>query len=152
MLFICSVMSNSFRPHKLQHSRFPCPPLSPRAYSNSCPLSWWCHPPISSSAVPFSSCPQSFPASGSFQMSQFFSSGGQNFSFNNQSFQWTPRTDLLSLRIFIFRLICEIHLQVIFLLDCRHFRHTRPCTYGDLWYTYVLLASNQCFCSISSFL
>ena len=74
------------------------------------------------------------------------------FQLQHQTFQQTPRTDLLSLRIFIFRLICEIHLQVIFLLDCRHFRHTRPCTYGDLWYTYVLLASNQCFCSISSFL
>ena len=71
-------MSNSFRLHKLQHSRFPCPPLSPRAYSNSCPLSWWCHPPILSSFVPLSTCLPSFPASGSFQMGQLFASGGQS--------------------------------------------------------------------------
>ena len=59
------------------NTRFPCPSPTPRAYSNSCPLSWWCHPTISSSFVPFSSCLQSFPASGSFQMSQFLASGGQ---------------------------------------------------------------------------
>ena len=71
-------MSNSLWPHRLQHTRLPCPLPTPRAYSNSCPLSQWCHPTISSSVVPFSSCLQSFPASGSFQMSQFFASGGQN--------------------------------------------------------------------------
>ena len=74
----CSVMSDSLRPHGLQHARPPCPSPTPRAYSNSCPLSWWCHPTISSSVVPFSSCPQSFPASGSFQMSQLFTLGGQS--------------------------------------------------------------------------
>ena len=73
-----SVLSDSLRPHGLQHSRPPCPSPAPGAYSNSCPLSQWCHPTISSSFVPFSSCLQSFPASGSFQMSQFFTSGGQN--------------------------------------------------------------------------
>ena len=73
----CSVMSDSLRPHALQHSRPPCPSPTPRVYSNSCPLSRWCHPTISSSVVPFS-CLQSFPASGSFQMSQFFPSGGQS--------------------------------------------------------------------------
>ena len=62
----------------LQHARLPCPLPTPRAYSNSCPLSQWCHPTISSSVVPFSSCLQSFPASGSFPMSQFFTSGGQS--------------------------------------------------------------------------
>ena len=61
-----------------QHARPPCPSPAPRVYPNSCPLSWWCHPTISSSVVPFSSCPQSFPASGSFQMSQLFTSGGQS--------------------------------------------------------------------------
>ena len=71
-------MSNSLRPHGLQHIRLPCPSPTPRAYSNSCPSSHWCHPTISSSVVPFSSCLQSFPASGSFQMSQFFTSGGQS--------------------------------------------------------------------------
>ena len=71
-------MSNSLRPHGLWHARLPCPSLSPRVCSNSCPLSRWCHPTISSSVVPFSSCLQSFPASGSFPMSQVFTSGGQN--------------------------------------------------------------------------
>ena len=67
--FSNSVMSGSLRPHGLQHTRLPCPSPTPRAYSNSCALSRGCHPTISSSVVPFSSCPQSFPASGSFQMS-----------------------------------------------------------------------------------
>jgi len=76
--FSCSVMSDSLRLHELQHARPPCPSPTPRAYSNSCSLSQWCHPTISSSVIPFSSCPQSFPASGSFQMSQLFPSGGQS--------------------------------------------------------------------------
>ena len=71
-------MSNSLWPHGLQHTRLPCPSPTPRIYSNSCPLSWWCHPKISSSVVPFSSHLQSFPASGSFPISQFFASGGQS--------------------------------------------------------------------------
>ena len=71
-------MSDSLQPHGLQHARLPCPSPTPRAYSNSCPLSWRCHPTISSSVSPFSSCLQSFPATGSFQMSQFFASGGQS--------------------------------------------------------------------------
>ena len=76
--FSHSVVSNSLRPHGLQHARLLCPLPTPRAYSNSCPSSGWCHPTISSSVIPFSSCLQSFPASGSFWMSQFFSSGGQS--------------------------------------------------------------------------
>ena len=76
------VMSNSLWPHGLQHTRLPCPSLSPGVCSNSCPLRWWCHPTISSSVIHFSSCLQSFPASGSFPMSQFFASGGQSFSFS----------------------------------------------------------------------
>ena len=77
-------MSHSLQPHESQHARPPCPSPTPRVYSNSCPSSRWCHPTISSSVVPFSSCPQSFPASGSFQMSQLFTSDGQNLgvSFN----------------------------------------------------------------------
>ena len=71
-------MSNSLWPHELQHTRFPCPSLSPWICSHSCPLSQWCHPTISSSVTPFSSCPQSFPASGPFPMSQLFASGGQS--------------------------------------------------------------------------
>ena len=73
-----SVVSDSMQSHGLQHARLPCPSLTPGACSNSCPLSWWCHPTISSSVVPFSPCLQSFPASGPFQMSQFFISGGQS--------------------------------------------------------------------------
>ena len=76
--FSLSVVSDSLQPHGLQHIRLPWPSPAPRACSNSCPLSWWCHSTISSSVVPFSSHLQSFPASGSFQMSQFFTSGGQS--------------------------------------------------------------------------
>ena len=76
--FSRSVMSDSMRPHGLQHARPPCPPPTPGVYSNSCPLSQWCHSTLSSSVVPFSSHLQSFPASGSFQMSQFFTSGGRS--------------------------------------------------------------------------
>ena len=74
--FICSVMSDSLRPYGLQHGRLPCPTPTPGACSNACPWSWWCHPTISSSVIPFSSCFQSCPALGSFPMSQFFTSGG----------------------------------------------------------------------------
>ena len=80
--FSRSVVSNSLRPHGLQHARPPCPLPTPGAYSNSCPLSWWCHPTISSSVVPFSSCLQSFPASGTFQISQFFATGGKSIGFS----------------------------------------------------------------------
>jgi len=75
--FSCSVMSDSLRPHGLQHTRLPCPSPTLGVYPNTCPRQWW-HPTISSSVVPFSSHLQSFPASGSFQMSQLFSSGGQS--------------------------------------------------------------------------
>jgi len=75
--FSCSVVSDSLQPHRPQHNKLPCPSPTPRVYSNSCPLNRWCHPTISSSIVPFFSCLQSFPASGSFQMNQFFASGGQ---------------------------------------------------------------------------
>ena len=76
--FSHSVVSDSLCSHRLQHARLPCPSSTPGVYSNSCPYSWWCHPTISSSVVPFSSCPQFFQASGSFPMSQFFTSRGQN--------------------------------------------------------------------------
>ena len=84
-------------PHELQHARPPCPSPAPGVYSNSCPLSQWCHPAISSSVVPFSSCPQSLPVSGSFPMSQLFTWGGQStrvsasasvFPMNTQD--WSP--------------------------------------------------------------
>ena len=73
-----SVMSYSLRPHEPQHTRPPCPSPTPGVHPNSCPLSWWCHPTISSSVIPFSSCPQFLPASVSFQISQLFASGGQS--------------------------------------------------------------------------
>jgi len=76
--FSHSVVCDSLWPHGLQHTRLPCPAPTPGVYSNSCPSSQWCHPTISSSVIHFS-CLQSFPASGSFQMSQFFASGGQSF-------------------------------------------------------------------------
>ena len=76
--FSCSVVSSSLWPHGPQHTRPPCPSPTSGVHSNSCPLSWWCHPTISSSVIPFSSCTQSFPESESFQMSQLFASGGQS--------------------------------------------------------------------------
>ena len=95
--FSCSVVSDSLRPHESQHTRPPYPPPAPRVYPNSCPSSRWCHPAISSSVVPFSSCPQSLPASGSFPMSQLFAWGDQSIgvsasasvlSMNTQD--WSP--------------------------------------------------------------
>ena len=94
--FSHSVVSDSLQPHESQHARPPCPSPTPGVYSNSCPLSRWCHPAISSSVIPFSSCPQSLPASGYFPMSQLFAWGGQSigsFSFsispmNTQD--WSP--------------------------------------------------------------
>ena len=76
--FSRSVVSNSLRPHEWQHARPPCPSPTPGVYSNSCPSSRWCHPAISSSVIPFSSFPQSLPASGVFPMSQLFTWGGQS--------------------------------------------------------------------------
>ena len=97
-------MSDSLRPHGLHHVRPPCPSQSPKVCSNSCPLSQWCQPTISSSVVPFSFCPQSFPASGSFPVSWLFTSGGQStgasasvLPMNNQSLFPLGLTDLISL-------------------------------------------------------
>ena len=94
--FSSSVVSNSLRPHGLQHGRFPCPPTS-GACSNSCPSNLWYHPTVSSSVIPFSPCLQSCPASVSFLMSQFFISGGKvlEFQLYHQSFQWISRTNFL---------------------------------------------------------
>ena len=93
--FSRSIVSNSLWAHRLQHARLPCPSPTP-GVSNSCPLSRWCHPTISSSVVPFSSCLQSFLALGSFQMSQFFTSGGQSIGVSDSSsvlmnvWDWSP--------------------------------------------------------------
>ena len=105
--FSRSVMSDSLWPHESQHARPPCPSPTPRVHSNSCPSSQWCHPAISSSVIPFSSCPQSLPASESFPMSQLFAWGGQNTgvsalaSFLPKNTQvWSPLgwTDWISLQ------------------------------------------------------
>ena len=95
--FCRSVMSDSLRPHESQHARPPCPSPTPWVHSNSHPSSWWCHPTISSSVIPFSSCPQSLPASESYPMSQLFAWGGQSIGVQLQhhSFQRNPRADLL---------------------------------------------------------
>ena len=106
LLFSCSVVSDSLWSYGLQHSRPPCPSSTPGACANPCPLSWWCHPTISSSVVPVSSCLWSFPASGSFLMSQFFVSGGQSIGASASVFpmniqDWFPLelTGLISLQI-----------------------------------------------------
>ena len=95
--FSRSVVSDSLQPYELQHTRLPCPSPTLGVYSDSCPLSRWCHPAISSSVIPFSSCLQSFPPSRSFPMSQFFPSGGQvlEYQLQHQSFQWIFSTDFL---------------------------------------------------------
>ena len=93
----CSVVSDSLRPHELQHARLPCPSPTPRAYLNSCPSSRWCHPTISFSVIPFSSCLQYFPASGSFPMVSSSHQVSKVFKFQlqHQSFQWIFSTDFL---------------------------------------------------------
>ena len=97
-LFLCKVLPDSLWPHGLQHASLPCPSPTPGACSNSCPLSQWCYLIISSSAALFSFCPQPFPASRSFPMSQFFTSGGHrvlSLQLQNQSFQWIFRVYFL---------------------------------------------------------
>ena len=95
--FSFSVISNSLQPHELQHARPPCPSQTPGVHPNPCPSTRWCHPTVSSSVFPFSSCAQSFPGSGSLQVNQLFISGGQSveFQLQHQSLQWTLRTGLL---------------------------------------------------------
>ena len=94
-LFSCQVVSDCLQPLELQHARLPCPSLSPWVYSNSCPLSWWCHPTISSSVTPFSSCTQSFPASGSFPWVSSLHQVARVLELRHQSFQWIVRVDFL---------------------------------------------------------
>ena len=100
-------MSDSLRPYGLQHARLPCPSLSPRVYSNSCPLSQWCHPTITSSVSPFSSCPQSVPASGAFPMNQLFTpcAWPKYWSFSSSISPSSEYSGLISLRIDWFDLL-----------------------------------------------
>ena len=97
--FSHSVVSDSLQPHGPQHTRLPCLSPAPGAYSSSCPSSQWCHPTILSFVVPFSSCLQSFPASGSFPVSQFFVSGGQNWSFSFSIRPSNEYSELISFRM-----------------------------------------------------
>ena len=92
-------MSDSLRPHGLQHARPPGPSPIPWVYSRSCLLSWWCHPTISSSVIPFSSCLQSFPTSGSSSVSQFFASGGQSIGVSASASPSNEYSGLISLRM-----------------------------------------------------
>ena len=92
-------MSDYLQPHELQHARLPCPSPTPGVHSNSCPSSRWCHPAISSSVIPFSSCPQSLPASGSFQMSQLFASGGQSIGVSALASPSNEHPGLISFRM-----------------------------------------------------
>ena len=119
--FSCSVMCDCFRPHESQHTRPPCPSPTPGVYRNTCPLSQWCHPAISSSVVPFSSCPQSFPASRYFQMSQLFT---KYWSFSFSISPCNKYSVLISFRIDWFDLLAiqgtlksllQLHIYTLFL-------------------------------------
>ena len=147
-------MSNSLGPHGLQQARPPCPLPTPGVCSNSCPLSWWCHPTISSSVVPFSSCLQSLPASGSFQMSQFFASGGQGIGASASASilpmyiqDWFPLglTGLISLQFKgLSRIFSQhhsskasiLHLSALFIVQLTH-----PSIH-DYWKNHSLWQSN----------
>ena len=115
---VAQSLSDSSRPHESQHARLPCPSPSPGVHLNSYPLSRWCHPPISSSVVPFSSCPQSLPASESFPMSQLFAWGGQSTGVSALASLWLfncfSKTPLFLK--FLYLLLRECH----FLLLCQH--------------------------------
>ena len=139
VLFSRSVVSNSLWPHEPQHSRPPCPSPTPRVHPNPCPLNRWCHPTILSSVVPFSFCPQSFPASGSFQMSQLFTSGGQSFSFKVSPFN--EYSGLISFRIYRFdflavqgalKSLLQHHSSKASILWCSTFFIVQHLTY-DYW-------------------
>ena len=132
-LFGHSVVSNSLWPHGLRHTRLPCPSLTPGDDSNSCPLSQWCHPNISSSVIPFFSCPQCFPPSGSFPMIRLFGSGGQSivnsvlaWALPENSQDWFPSglislISLLSMelsRVFSSTTTPKHHFLLFYLLYC----------------------------------
>jgi len=132
-------MPDALRPHGPQHTRPPCPSPAPRVYSDPCPLSQWCHSIISSSVVPFSSCPQSFPASGSFPMSQLFTWGGRSIEvsasasvlpMNTQD--WSPLgwTGWISLHVYIYIYIhTHIYCYDWFMLYVRNQHIVRPLSY-----------------------
>ena len=119
--FSHSVVSNSLQPHGLQDARLPCPLPTPGACSNSCPLNQWCHPTISSFVVPFSSCLQSFPTSGSFPVSQFFTSCGQNIGASAKTLRQGPTSNVWETEI-----ICEVSVSwALAKVGCEKFREGR---------------------------
>ena len=146
--FSCLVVSNSLRPHGLQLSRTPCPSPTSRVYSNSCPLSQWCHP-ISSSVVSFSSSLQSFPASGSLQMSHFFAKGGQSIEISDSTsvlpmniqdwfpLGWTGWTSLLSKGLF--ESLLQHHSSKASIFRCSAFFIVQ------LSHPYTTTGKNHCF-------
>ena len=124
-------MSDSLLPHELEHARLPCPSSSPGVYSDSCPLSWWCHPTISSSVTFFSSCPQSFPASGFFQWvgSSYQVVKVLELQFQQHSFQWIFR--LICFRIDWFHLLAVSRVFSSTTIWKHQFFSTQP----SLWYS-----------------
>ena len=138
--FSCSVVSESLQPHGLQHAKPPCPSPTPRVYSNSCPLSQWCYPTISSSVIPFSSCLQSFQYQGLFK---WVSSSHQvakvlEFQLQHQSFWWTPRTNLFAVQGSLKSLL-QRHSSKASILRCSAFFIVQ------LSYPYMLLLLLSCF-------
>jgi len=129
--FSHSVVSDSLQPHGMQHARLTCPSPTPGACSNSCPSSWWCHPTISSSVIPFSSHLQSFPASGSFQMSQFFLSSGQSIGTSASASVHPMNIQLISFRIDWFDLAVQGTLKG--LLQHHSKKHQFFCAQLSLW-------------------
>ena len=130
--FSLSVVSDSLRPHELQHARPPCPSPTPGVHPNPCPLSWWCHPASSSSVIPFSSCPQSLPASESFPMSQLFAWGGQSTGVSASALvlpmntqDWSPLECTFLLLISESLMIKAMKLKDTYSLE------------GKLWPTYI---------------
>ena len=164
--FSRSVVSNTLRPHRLHNARSPCPSLTPGACSNLCPLSQWCHPTISSSVVPFFSCLQSFPASGSLPMSQFFASGGQSIGASASASvlpvniqNWFPLgLALISLqskelwRVFSSTTVCK-HLQhsAFFMIQLSHPYVTTGKTIGLTRQNFVSKAMSLLFNTLSRF-
>ena len=145
-------MSNFLWPHGLQHAKLPCPSPIPGLYSNSCPLSQWCHPTVSSSVIPFSFCLQSFPTLGSFQMSQFFASGGQSIRvsasasvlpMNTQDWSplgWTGWISLQSKglsRVFSSTTGSVLQLSAFFIVQLSHPYMMTGKTIALTWWTFV---------------
>ena len=122
---ICCCSAAQSCPHGMQHARLSCPSPSPGAFSNSCPLSQWCHPNISSSVVPFSSCLHSFPASGSFLMSHLFTSGGQSIGVSAHPYTTTGKTIALTIQTFVGKVMSLLYnmlsrLVIAFLPRSKH--------------------------------